>query len=349
MAHDAWDFDSWSVLSARLVDLARTTGTVSALPSALLLRLSNRVNAGDLASAASLAAEAAALGEALGSRFFAHYSALVLEAWRGSEVAVQQAIDVITRDRVLRGEGKVVTATDWAAAVLYNSLGRYEQAFLAARRGAEYPLEMGLSTQSMVELVEAASRLGRQAEAAAAVQRVRQTAAAAGTDWALGTAARVSALVSQGARADELYREAIERHERTDLLGHLSRVRLLYGEWLRRENRRVEAREQLRLAHDVLTRIGAAGFAERARRELEATGASAPSRSIEMRTGLTAQEAQIARLAGDGLTNPEIGAQLFLSPHTVEWHLRKVFTKLDISSRRQLASVLPSTVAGAGP
>ncbi|GAA1294712.1 LuxR family transcriptional regulator [Pseudonocardia aurantiaca] len=340
MAHNAWEFDSWSVLSARLVDLARGTGALSILPSALLLRLSNRVNAGDLAEAASLVAEAATIGEATGSSFFAHYGALVLEAWRGREAETLEVIDVITHDMLLRGEGKVLTATGWAAAVLYNGLGRYEEAYVAAKRGSEYPQELGLSTSSMVELVEAAVRLGKPEDAAEAVQRISHLAQASGTDWALGTAAGVSAQLSDGQAADALYREAIDRLERTGVRIETARVRLLYGEWLRRENRRVDARKQLGLAHKMLSEIGAEAFAERARRELEATGATVRKRTVQMRATLTPQEAQIARLAGDGLTNPEIGAQLFVSPRTVEWHLRKVFSKLGITSRRQIRATL---------
>lgn len=339
MAHSTWDFETWSVLSARLVDLARETGALSVLPSALLLRLSNRVFAGDLTGADSLVGEATAIGEATGSSFFAHYAALVVEPWKGREATTQQAIEAITQDLLLRGEGKVVTATQWAAAVLYNGLGRYEEAYAAARRGCENPQELGLSLQSTVELVEAAVRLGRSADADTAVRRISDMAQASGTDWALGTSAGVRALVSDGPAADALYREAIERLDTTQVRMDAARVRLLYGEWLRRENRRADARAQLSTAHDTLGHIGAEAFAERARRELQATGATIRRRTVTTHTALTPQEAQIARLAGDGLTNPEIGAQLFISPHTVEWHLRKVFSKLGIASRREIRTL----------
>jgi DNA-binding CsgD family transcriptional regulator len=340
LAHNIWDFDSWSVLSAKLVEIARETGTLSVLPSALLLRLSNRRDAGDLAGADSLAAEAATIGEVLGGSYFAHYGALVVEPYRGREATTRQVIDVITHDHLLRGEGKVSTATEWAAAVLFNGLGRHEEAYLAAKRGSAYPPEMGLSTWSLFELVEAAVRLGRPEDAAEAVRIIGEQAQVSGTDWALGTAACVTAQVSDGPAADALYREAIDRLERTDVRLELARVRLLYGEWLRRENRRVEAREHLGIAHEMLSQIGAEAFAERARREFEATGATVRTRTVLMRATLTPQEAQIARLAGDGLTNTEIGAQLFISPRTVEWHLRKVFSKLGITSRRQIRSTL---------
>lgn len=340
MAHDAWDFDTWSVLSARLVELARGTGALSVLPSALLLRLSNRVYAGDLAEAASLVAEATTIGEATGSGFFAHYGAMVLEPWRGAEAETHRVIDVITHDMLLRGEGKVLTATGWAAAVLNNSLGRYEESYAAARRGSQYPQELGLSIGSTVELVEAAARTGRLEEAAEAAGSISAMASASGTDWALGTAAGAAAQVSEGREADELYRESVERLERAGVRMQAARFRLLHGEWLRRTDRREDAREQLGLAHELLNEIGARAFAERARREYEATGATARRRSVETPAALTLQEAQIARLARDGLTNPEIGARLFLSPRTVEWHLSAVFAKLGITSRRQIRAAL---------
>jgi DNA-binding CsgD family transcriptional regulator len=348
MAHNAWDFDSWYVLSAKLVDLARETGDLSVLPSALLLLLSNRVLAGELAFTDALVAEAMTIGDVTGSRFNAQYGALVLEPWRGREAATREVIEAITRDTVLEGEGKVATATQWANAVLYNGLGRYEEAYVAAERGCKHPKELGLSTWSMIELVEAAARSGRPARAAAAAQLLDEMAQASGTDWALGISASVRAQVSNGPAADALYREAIERLSRTEVRMALARTRLLYGEWLRRENRRADAREQLRIAYEMLSQMGAEAFAERARRELQATGETIRKRSVEVHITLTAQESQIARLAGDGLTNPEIGAQLFISPHTVEWHLRKIFVKLGIVSRKQIRStLLESTVATA--
>ncbi|GGJ38720.1 transcriptional regulator [Streptomyces brasiliensis] len=348
MAHNVWDFESYSVLSANLVDLARETGALSVLPSALLLRLSNRVFAGDLAGADSLAVEAVTIGEATGSRFMAQYGALVIESWRGREAATRQAVDAVTSDGALRGEGKVLTATQWALAVLYNGLGRYEEAYAAAEQGCEHPQELGLSSASLVELVEAAARSGKQEIAAEATDRLAGMAQASGTDWALGISAGARALISDGEAADALYREAIERLEAAQVGAMLARARLLYGEWLRRENRRVEARAQLSTAYETLSRIGAEAFAERARRELEAIGETVRKRVLSTGETLTPREAQIARLAGDGLTNPEIGAQLFLSPHTVEWHLRKVFAKLGIASRKQLrATLLEGTAAPA--
>ena len=228
----------------------------------------------------------------------------------------------------------------YASAVLNNGLGRYEAAMDGAKRGSDDG-DFGYSGAALPELVEAATRAGKPEVAAAALPRLEERTRAAGTDWALGVLARSRALMSEGEDADALYREAIERLERTRIRIELARARLLYGEWLRREGRRVDAREQLRTAHEMFSLAGAEAFAERARRELLATGETVPRRTAETRDYLTAQEAQIARLAADGHTNPEIGAQLFISPRTVEYHLRKVFTKLDVSSRRELRGALP--------
>ncbi|MEV4177078.1 AAA family ATPase [Nonomuraea sp. NPDC049709] len=349
VAHNVWDFDSWSVLSARLVDLARETGALSVLPLALHMRVANRTLAGELAAADALVAETQAIGEATGSRFLAQYAALVLEPWKGREAATRQAIEALTQDTALQREGKVVTATQWASAVLYNGLARYEEAYVAAERGCEHPQELGGPfIRSLIELVEAAARSGRAARAVEAAVRIDELAQASGTEWALGTSASARAQASTGPAAEALYREAIERLGGTEVRVMLARTRLLYGEWLRRENRRVDAREQLGIAYEMLGQMGAEAFAERARRELQATGETVRKRAAEVRSSaLTAQETQIARLAGDGLTNPEIGAQLFISPHTVEWHLRKVFAKLGISSRKQIRTVLGGAAATA--
>jgi DNA-binding CsgD family transcriptional regulator len=344
VAHNIWDYDSYRLLSGRLVDVARETGSLSVLPSALLLNLSARVLAGELAVADALVAEALTIGEVTGSRFFAEYGALVLAPWRGREAATEEVIEAITRDLVLRGEGKVFTATQWARSVLYNGLGRYEDAYQAAVRGAEHPEEQGLANWSLVELVEAASRSGRPDRATDAARRIDEMAEIAGTDWARGTAASTRAQLSKGETADSLYREAIERLDRSGVRMTLARTRLVYGEWLRREGRRADARQQLGTAYEILSKMGAQAFAERARRELQATGETVRKRVADAQTLLTAQEAQIARLAGDGLTNPQIGAQLFISPHTVEWHLRKIFTKLGIASRKQIRTMLPAAV-----
>lgn len=347
MATDAWDFESWSFVSARLVDAARATGALTVLAPALLLRLPNLVFGGDLTAAGSLAEEVAAVGEATGSGFWPYYGALFLEPWKGREAPTQQAIGAITRAlRAVRGHDKVLADTQWAAAVLYNGHGRFEEALEAAKLGSQRPEELGLSLPSMVEYVEAAARLGRPAEAAQAVERIRDMAQATGTGWALGCAAFTQALASEADSPDALYRQAIEHFGDLGIRMLLARSRLCYGEWLRRENRRADARAQLGVAHEMLSGFGAAAFADRARRELQATGVAVRSRAAAATVdALTAQEAQIARLAADGLTNPEIGARLFISPHTVEWHLRKVFTKLGITSRREIATLLPSGTA----
>ncbi|MEV0889969.1 AAA family ATPase [Promicromonospora sp. NPDC050262] len=341
VAHNAWEFDAWTTLSRRLVDAARETGTLSVLPTALHLLLSNRALAGELAVADTLLAEAVTVGEVTGSRFPAQYAALVLEPWRGREAATRRAIDAVAGNPALRGEGKVATATGWASAVLYNGLGRYEEAYAAAERGCEHPAPLGGPfNRSLTELVEAAARSGRPARAAEAARQLDVLARESDTDWALGVAASARAQVSEGADAEEAYRESVERLGRTEVRLMLARAHLLYGEWLRLGNRRVDAREQLGVAYEMLSEMGAEAFAERARRGLQAAGETVRRRLPQPHTVLTPQESHIARLAGEGLTNPQIGTQLFISPHTVEWHLRKVFQKLGIVSRKQLRGQL---------
>jgi ATP/maltotriose-dependent transcriptional regulator MalT len=260
-------------------------------------------------------------------------------------VDVEAPRDGTASAEVRRGEGLWLLAGDWTSAARLNGLGLYEDALTAAERAAEaaaeHPPALGFSTWVLPELVEAGVRSGRAERAAAALRELTAIARAAGTDWALGLEARARALLREGEAAERLYREAIERLARTTARAALARARLLYGEWLRRERRRTDAREQLRVAQRVLAELDMEEFAERARRELVATGQTARRRAADTVDELTAQEAQIARLAGDGHTNPEIGEQLFISPRTVEWHLRKVFPKLGISSRRQLRRALP--------
>jgi DNA-binding CsgD family transcriptional regulator len=239
------------------------------------------------------------------------------------------------------GEEPHLTTVHWAAAVLSNGLGRYGEALAAAEQGSEYPDDLGLATWSMVELIEAAARTGCPERAVGALRHLSAAATASGTDWALGVAARSRALLSGGGSAERLYREAIERLGRTRVRAELARAHLLYGEWLRREHRRVDARRQLRTAYQMLAAAGLDAFAERARRELLATGETVRKRSVETARDLTPQEAHIARLAREGHTNLEISVQMYLSLRTVEWHLRKVFAKLGISSRRQLRGALP--------
>jgi DNA-binding CsgD family transcriptional regulator len=303
---------------------------------------------GEFAAAVSVIEEAREIAEAIGSEL-PPYAPLTLAAFRGREGEASELIETSTRDLVRRGEGVGLTFVQWAAAVLYNGLGRHDEALAAARRAGEDPDELLFSLWAAVEQIEAAARSGVPEQAACALERLSDSTRASGSDWALGTEARARALLSDGEAAERLYLEAIERLGRTRMRVALARAHLVYGEWLRRERRRTDAREQLRTAHEMFVAMGAEGFAERARRELAATGETVRRRTVDTRDELTAQEAQIARLAGEGHTSPEIGAQLFLSPRTVDWHLRKVFAKLGINSRRQLATALSETPHASAP
>jgi DNA-binding CsgD family transcriptional regulator len=340
MSRDAWDDESWDVLSTWLIKLARQAGALTVLPVALLEGVVVRLAVGEPAMAASLTREAAAVARVTGN-LVGCYGPLLLAAWAGREAEATHLITAAMPEMTARGEGQWLTAAAWATALLYNGLGRYDQALAAAERGSEYPPELGLATWSMVELIEAAVRTGVPERAAGALRRLSEAASAAATDWALGIEARSRALLSDGEPAERLFLEAVQRLGRTRIRAELARAHLLYGEWLRRQNRRADAREQLRAAYEMLTVMGAEGFAERARRELLATGETVRKRMVSTAGELTAQEAEIARLAGYGHTNPEISTKLFISPRTVEWHLRKVFKKLGISSRRELPRALP--------
>jgi DNA-binding CsgD family transcriptional regulator len=335
-----WDHDTWHTLAARQVQLAREAGALAVLPMALTSLAAALVWPGDFAAAAALIAEAETLTEATASQL-PPYSALALAAWQGREAQVRELIEANVNGVMSRGEGMGLANMQWATAALYNGLGRYEDALAAAQQAAEHPLELW-STLVLPELIEAAARSGKPASAADALQRLSETARASGTEWALGTEACLRALLTPGEAAESLYREAISRLGHSRLHVALARAHLLYGEWLRRQGRRLDAREQLRSAYDLFAEFGMRGFAERARVELNATGERVRKRTTEIPVRLTARETQIARLAGDGLSNPEIAAQLYMSPRTVEYHLHKVFTKLDISSRNQLHGVLTS-------
>jgi DNA-binding CsgD family transcriptional regulator len=330
------------------VTIAREAGALSELPLALNSCVYPRLFAGELAEAASLVEEARTVSEATGSNL-APYGALGLAALRGREREARTLIDATMSDSAPRGEGIGVTMTHWANALLCNGLGQYEDALAAAQAAATHQHELTVPRWGLAELVEAAARSGAPDLASDALEQLSEATRATGTDWALGVEARSRALLSEGDAAEQLYREAIERLARTRVRVELTRAQLVYGEWLRREQRRADAREQLRAAHETFARIGAEAFAERARRELLATGETVRKRSVEPLDELTAQEAQIARLAGDGRTNPEIGAQLFISPRTVEFHLRKVFAKLGVSSRKELPDVLPHAEYDAVP
>ena len=347
VAQDVWDDERWHACTTRLIGLARQAGALSVLPAALMSGAAIQLLAGEPATAITMAGEADAVALATGS-FVGPYGPLMLAAWSGREAEAGQLIAAATAEMTARGEGRWLTAAAWSTAVLYNGLARYDEALAAAERGSEYLDELGLATWSLIELIEAAARSGRPERAAGALRRLSEATSACGTDWALGVQARSRALLSNGAEAEWLYREAIERLGRTRVRVELARAHLLYGEWLRRQRRRVDAREELRCAHKMLDAMGACGFAERARRELVGAGQAVRKRTAQAEE-LTAQEAQIARLAVDGHTNPQISTRLFISPRTVEWHLRKVFAKLGVSSRKELRMALPELEPAAVP
>ena len=336
-----WDYDIWRAIHARQVSIARDAGALEALPIQIHGQVICDVCGGEFAAARSMVAEANAVGDATGARI-APYGAVLLAALEGRESEYLELSRPVVEEVRDIGQGVAVQWTSWGLAILYNGLGRYADALQPAQEASDETPALFISAWALAELVEAASRSGNAQLAAEAVERLADTTRPSGTDWALGVEARSRAVVSEGATAERLYREAIERLSRTQLRPELARAYLVYGEWLRREGRRVDAREQLRTAYDQLTSIGMEAFAERARRELVATGETARKRVDETRDELTSQEALIARLARDGLSNPEIGTRLFISPRTVKYHLRKVFIKLDITTRSELAAVLPS-------
>jgi ATP/maltotriose-dependent transcriptional regulator MalT len=338
-----WDIEGMRASAAREVRLLRDAGALAALPSSLSNLAIATAWTGDFAGAGSLITETDSVAAATGSRQ-APYAWLRLLALQGREAEATATIVSAIELAAPGGQGMAAAWAHWAAAVLYNGLARYEAAASAARLATADPRNWW-SMWVLPELVEAAVREGEAEPARDALERLAETTQPCGTDFALGIEARSRALLSDGAAADDLYREAIDRLSRTRLRPELARAHLLYGEWLRREGRRVDAREQLRTAHAILDATGMEAFAERARRELLATGERARKRTVETSAELTAQEALIARLARDGLSNPEIGARLFLSARTVKYHLGKVFTKLDISSRAQLHRALPSDPA----
>ena len=335
-----WDDEGLLASCSRQVQLVRDAGELAALPIHLTYLGMATIWTGDFAGVASLVAEIDSVAAATGSRF-PPYILLRLRALQGRESEASAAIaSAIER---FGGQGMTATRAHWAAAVLNNGLARYDEAAAAARQATSHAFNHWVFMWVLPELVEAAARAADDKLARDAFERLAETTEPCGTDFALGMEARCGALLSDGAAADDLYREAIERLGRTRMRTELARARLLYGEWLRRESRRVDAREELRTAYELFVAIGMEAFAERARKELEATGEKVRKRTVETRDDLTPQERQIARLARDGLSNPEIGARLFLSPRTVEWHLHNVFTKLGIRSRRELSEALTSS------
>jgi DNA-binding CsgD family transcriptional regulator len=336
-----WDDDAWRAMLTRQVQLARRTGALDQLPILLGALGTAVVWSGDFTEAAALAAESDAVCAATGTRA-APFSAMILAAWRGHQAEAAPLVEATVADATAAGQGIAAAYARWVAAILGNGLGRYAEALPAARQAAEDTSTIFISMWALPELIEAAVRTAEIAAARAALTRLTEFTQAGKTDFGLGIEARSRAQVSHGKAAEAGYLEAITRLGRTRLRTELGRAHLLYGEWLRRENRRTDAREQLRTAHELLAAIGAAAFADRAQRELAATGETVRKRSAASASELTAQEASIARLAVEGRTNPEIGAQLFLSARTVEWHLRKIFAKLGITSRRELRAALPS-------
>jgi DNA-binding CsgD family transcriptional regulator len=335
-----WDYESWDALSARLIEHAVDAGALTVLPIALSTRAGVHLFAGELTLAASVVEEVAAIISVTESSI-APYGALALASLRGREPEARLLIDAGTKEVLRRGEGEGLTFVQWATAVLANGLGRYDEALDAARQAGADSREVWFSTWGLVEQIEAATRTSQADDTGGALERLAESTRVSGTDWALGIEARSRALLSDGEAAETLYREAIERLERTRLRIELARARLLYGEWLRRVRRRLDARAQLRTAHELFSRFGMEAFAERARVELEATGERARKRNAETRDDLTPREMQISGLAAEGATNAEIAARLFISASTVDYHLRHTYRKLGVRSRTQLARRLP--------
>jgi DNA-binding CsgD family transcriptional regulator/tetratricopeptide (TPR) repeat protein len=338
-AHVAWDPDASTAIYERQAQIVREAGALAELPVFAQSLALDKVWNGDLAEAALLIAESDTVAAATGSQLFPS-ATLRLAAMRGREAEAVPLIEAVIQQSATRGQGLAVRVAQWSAATLYNGLSRYHEAASAAREVTADDIDPYPQMWALSELAEAATRSGETELARRAIERLGEVTVPAGTDWALATEARSRALLLDGETADDLYQEATERFGRTQLRPEIARAHLLHGEWLRREGRRVDAREQLRSAYEMFVVIGMEAFAERARRELNATGEKVRKRSPETSDELTPQEEQIARLARDGFSNPEIGAQLFISARTVEWHLRKVFAKLGISSRRQLRTAL---------
>lgn len=336
-----WDDARWRRFSAHHVEVVRASGAVGDLPLALVPRTFATTFAGEFASAATLADEVDTLAEVTGTRLVP-FGTVCLTAWRGDATRLAELLASHLDDAAARGEGSAVAMLSWADALHRNAEGRFDLALESARRAAELrqPLDAA-GSWGLVELVEAASRVGDDGAAASALDELSSSTRASATDWALGVEARCRALAANGADPEDDYREAVARLGRTGMRTEHARAHLVYGEWLRRAQRTSDARTYLRAAHDRFTEIGAAEFARRAARELRATGVAPRGGRARSTHGLTAQEEQVARLAISGLSNPEIAGRLFLSTRTVEYHLHKVFTKLRVTSRHQLGAALP--------
>jgi DNA-binding NarL/FixJ family response regulator len=341
-----WDHETWDLLSARQERLARDVGALSVLPITLGSRVGACVFAGDMTTARLLVDQVQVVTDASDNRRFPN-AALLVAAFRGDESEARQLIETIRRDSRARGEGMAVTVALWATAVLCNGRGQYEEAFSAANEALKDPNDLWYSGLATIELIEAASRTNRSAQASLALQHLVESTDASGTEWALALQARCRALLSDDAEAEALYQDSLERLLPTRLRLDLARTRLLYGEWLRRQHRQRDARDQLRGAYGLFEEFEMSGFANRAEAELLATGETARKRAVDARLDLTPQEARVSELAARGATNQDIAEQLFISPATVEYHLSKVYRKLGIKSRTQLANVLHSVQSGA--
>ena len=339
-ANLVWDYDRCLEIGTRAVQLARDSGALQVLAVADNACGQAAALGGDFANAERLVAEVDAVKEATGARIPPH-AALALAGFRGQEGEASELIAGVITEATPAGQGTAAQYAHWANSVLMNGLGRYEDALASAVEATENTPPIHITTWALSELIEAATRTGSRSPGEDALTRLGEQTEASDSDWGLGILARSRALLSEGEAAERSYLEAVERLKRTRLRPDLARGHLLYGEWLRREGRRVDAREQLRKAHDMFTSIGMEAFADRARRELLATGETVRKRSVGTVDELTPQELHVARLASDGLTNPEIGARLFLSPRTIEWHLHKIFVKLGVTSRRELRAALP--------
>jgi DNA-binding CsgD family transcriptional regulator len=341
-----WDFDAWYAALTRLVAIARDAGALDKLPIMLAVLGTAGTWAGDFATSTALIAESDMYCEATGTHV-APFIAMLLTSMRGDHDIAVPLIEAAIADATTRGEGNAVAHAHWSAAVLYNGLGRYDQALASAVEAARDAPGLYTSLWCLPELIEAAVRTGKPEPAREALARLAESTQAAATDFGLGIEARSRALLASPHEAEHWYREAIARLGRTRLRPELARAHLVYGEWLRRNNRRTDARAELRVAHSMFTEIGCEAFAERSRRELLVTGDRVRKGTPASGGGLTPQEATVAALARDGRTNAEIGAELFLSARTVEWHLRKIFGKLGITSRRELADALEDRTRGA--
>jgi DNA-binding CsgD family transcriptional regulator len=340
-AIDIWDDESWRDLAIRQVELARAVGALSLLPFAITQRFGMHLHAGEFATVAQLVDEFCVLKEATATGL-PDFGTMILAAWQGRSREAFRLIDEFITDMSERGQGYGVSLPHYTASVLYNGLGRYAEAMASAELASEQRDDLAFANLALAELIEAAVRGGQPERAAAAMGRLTELTLPSGTAWGLGVAARSRALLSEGDEAERLYREAIGHLSSAPARTQLARAHLLYGEWLRRQRRRREAREHLRTARDMLEAMGMDAFAERAGRELRATGETARKRTAAARDEeLTAQEAHIARLAREGLSNPEIGSRLFISARTVQYHLGNIFAKLGIASRSQLSHALP--------